>query len=55
MTVYPEQTWISWLDDLFGIGNINISIKIRNGNQIRQNEYLSIKMERYYGIKYLLK
>ena len=28
MTVYPEQTWISWLDDLFNIGNINISVKI---------------------------
>lgn len=28
MTVYPEQTWVSWLDDLFNIGNINISVKI---------------------------
>ena len=27
ITVYPEQTWISWLDDLFYIGNINISVK----------------------------
>ena len=26
MTVYPEQTWIGWLDDLFNIGNINISV-----------------------------
>ena len=25
MTIYPEQTWVSWLDDLFHIGNINIS------------------------------
>ena len=29
ITVYPEQTWVSWLDDLFNIGNINISVKIR--------------------------
>lgn len=39
MTVYPEQTWISWLDDLFNIGNINISVKIEpssNGNVINQ-------------------
>ena len=39
MTVYPEQTWVSWLDDLFNIGNINISIKVEpssNGNVINQ-------------------
>ena len=39
MTVYPEQTWVGWLDDLFNIGNINISIKIEptsNGNVINQ-------------------
>ena len=39
ITVYPEQTWVSWLDDLFYIGNINISVKIEpsnNGNTINQ-------------------
>lgn len=39
MTVYPEQTWVSWLDDLFSIGNINISAKIdpaTNGSVINQ-------------------
>ena len=39
MTVYPEQTWVSWLDDLFNIGDINISVKIEpssNGNVINQ-------------------
>ncbi len=39
MTIYPEQTWVSWLDDLFHIGNINISVKIEpssNGNVINQ-------------------
>lgn len=39
MTVYPEQTWVSWLDDLFNIGNINISVKIEpssNGTVINQ-------------------
>lgn len=28
MTIYPEQTWISWLEDLSYIGNINISTKV---------------------------
>ncbi len=39
MTIYPEQTWISWLDDLFYIGDINISVKIEpssNGTVINQ-------------------
>ena len=39
MTIYPEQTWVSWLDDLFNIGNIKISVKIEpssNGNVINQ-------------------
>ena len=39
MTIYPEQTWVSWLDNLFNIGNINISVKIEpssNGTVINQ-------------------
>lgn len=39
VTIYPEQTWVSWLDDLFSIGNINISVKIepsQNSNVISQ-------------------
>lgn len=39
VTVYPEQTWVSWLDDLFSIGNINISVKVepsQNSNVINQ-------------------
>lgn len=39
MTIYPEQTWVSWLDSLFHIGNINISVKVEpanNGNTINQ-------------------
>lgn len=39
MTVYPESTWIGWLNDLFSIGNINISVKIEpssNGTTINQ-------------------
>ena len=39
MTVYPEQTWVSWLDDLFDIGNISVSVKIEpssNGSVINQ-------------------
>ena len=60
MTVYPEQTWISWLDDLFNIGNINISIKIEpsvNGTVINQltkklvqnqSEYVTYSKQRKY-------
>ncbi len=39
MIIYPEQTWVSWLDDLFNIGNISISVKVvpsSNGNVINQ-------------------
>ena len=39
MTIYPDQTWVSWLDDLFTIGNINISVKVEpsvNGSVINQ-------------------
>ena len=39
ITVYPDQTWVSWLDHLFNIGNINISVKIEpssNGTVINQ-------------------
>ena len=39
MTVYPESTWIGWLNNLFSIGNINISVKIEpssNGTVINQ-------------------
>lgn len=28
VTVYPEQVWIGWLDDISRIGDINISIKV---------------------------
>lgn len=28
ITVYPEQCWVGWLDDISQIGDINISIKI---------------------------
>lgn len=60
MTVFPEQTWISWLDDLFYIGNVNISVKIEpssNGNVINQltkklvqsqSEYATYSRQRKY-------
>ena len=60
MTVYPEQTWVSWLDDLFNIGNINISVKIEpssNSNVINQltkklvqsqSEYATYSRQRKY-------
>ena len=61
MTVYPEQTWVSWLDDLFNIGDINISVKIEpssNGNVINQltkklvqsqSEYATYSKQRKYS------
>lgn len=60
MTVYPEQTWVGWLDDLFNIGNVNISVKIEpssNGNVINQltkklvqsqSEYATYSRQRKY-------
>ncbi len=30
--VLPENTWVSWLDDLFNVGDINISVKIEPSN-----------------------
>ena len=60
MTIYPEQTWISWLDDLFNIGSINISVKIEpaaNGTVINQltkklvqaqSEYATYSRQRQY-------
>lgn len=60
ITVYPENTWISWLDDLFNIGNINISVKIEpsnNGSVINQltkklvqcqSEYATYSRQRKY-------
>lgn len=60
MTIYPEQTWVSWLDSLFHIGNINISVKIEpanNGNTINQltrklvqsqSEYATYSRQRKY-------
>lgn len=60
LTVYPEQTWVGWLDDLFNIGNINISVKIEpsnNGTVINQltrklvqnqSEYATYSRQRKY-------
>lgn len=61
MTIYPEQTWISWLDNLYSIGNINISAKIEpsiSGNVINQltrrlvqcqSEYTTYSRQRKYS------
>ena len=60
LTIYPEQTWVSWLDSLFHIGNINISVKVEpanNGNTINQltkklvqsqSEYATYSRQRKY-------
>ena len=52
MTIYPEQTWVSWLDDLFHIGNINISVKIEpsnNGTVINQLTRKSVQSQSEYA------
>lgn len=52
MTIYPEQTWVSWLDDLFVIGNINISVKIEpalNGNVINQLTKKLVQVQSEYS------
>lgn len=39
LTIYPENTWVGWLEDLTYIGNVNISVKVEpanNGNVINQ-------------------
>lgn len=43
MTIYPESTWIGWLDDLLHIGNVNISIKIDPSNNANVVNQLSRK------------
>ena len=60
MTIYPEQTWIGWLEDLSRLGNINISIKVdpsNNGTVINQltrklvqaqSEYATYSRQRKY-------
>ena len=32
VTVYPEQTWLGWLEELMYIGNISISIKLETSS-----------------------
>jgi type IV secretory pathway VirB4 component len=52
MTIYPEQTWVSWLDDLFYIGNINISVKIEpasSGNVINQLTKKLVQIQSEYA------
>lgn len=52
MTAYPEQTWISWLDDLFSIGNISISLKVEpsiNGNVINQLTKKLVQVQSEYA------
>lgn len=60
MTIFPEQTWIGWLEDLSRLGNINISIKVdpaNNGTVINQltrklvqaqSEYTTYSKQRKY-------
>ena len=36
MTIYPEMSWIGWLQDLYYIGNVNISIKVEYTTYAKQ-------------------
>lgn len=52
MTIYPEQTWIGWLDDLSYIGNINISTKIEptiNSSVINQLTRKLVQLQSEYA------
>ena len=32
ITIYPDQSWIGWLDDISRIGDVNISIKVESSS-----------------------
>lgn len=52
MTIYPEQTWIGWLDDLSYIGNVNISVKIEpssNSSVINQLTRKLVQLKSEYS------
>lgn len=44
ITVYPEQCWIGWLDDISRIGDVNISIKIENSSNASVINQLTKKL-----------
>lgn len=44
MTIYPEQTWIGWLQDLSYIGNVNISVKIETSSNAMVINQLTKKL-----------
>lgn len=44
ITVYPDQTWIGWLDDISRIGDINISIKVETASNASVINQLTKKL-----------
>ena len=44
MTIYPEMSWIGWLQDLYYIGNVNISIKVESSSNATVINQLTRKL-----------
>ncbi len=44
ITLYPDQTWIGWLDDVSRIGDINISVKIETASNASVINQLTKKL-----------
>jgi len=44
ITIYPEQSWIGWLDDISRIGDVNISIKIESSSNASVINQLTKKL-----------
>ena len=44
MTIFPEQTWIGWLNELIFIGNVNISVKVEPADSSNICNQLSRKI-----------
>lgn len=44
ITIYPDQSWIGWLDDISRIGDINISIKIETSSNASVINQLTKKL-----------
>ena len=44
ITIYPDQSWIGWLDDISRIGDINISIKLETSSNASVINQLTRKL-----------
>lgn len=44
ITIYPEQTWLGWLEELVYIGNVTISVKIETSSNASVIKQLTKKL-----------